>query len=126
MYGMTHFVYSVERGLSVTVILITLPHGQHMQKWSMINFYAISPHRKYTRQTALCLVQPQNHSCLKSVPKHEWKRSSHTQSDCFPKGSNCSVFSNFIPLCPRFLFPLGARHLFITHRTPFSYLWGRA
>ena len=28
-----------------------------------------------------CLVQPLKHSCLKSVPKHEWKRSGHTQSD---------------------------------------------
>ena len=26
-----------------------------------------------------CLVQTPKHSCLKSVPKHEWKRSSHTQ-----------------------------------------------
>ena len=26
----------------------------------------------------------------------------------FPKGSNCSVFSNCIPLFPRFLFPIGA------------------
>ena len=25
--------------------------GSHMQKWPMINFYTISPHRKYTRQT---------------------------------------------------------------------------
>ena len=51
MYGMTHFVHSIERGLSVTAILITLPNGQHMRKWPMIHFYAISPHRKYTRQT---------------------------------------------------------------------------
>ena len=28
MNGMTRFVHSVERGLSVTAILITLPHGQ--------------------------------------------------------------------------------------------------
>ena len=27
----------------------------------------------------------------------------------FSKGSKCSVFSDFIPLFPRFLFPLGAR-----------------
>jgi len=74
--------------------------GSHMQKWPMINFYALSPHRKCTRQTQenlgrrgcmlftavsrpssqwFCLVQPPKHSCLKSVPKHEWKRSSHTQ-----------------------------------------------
>ena len=33
MYGgMTHFVHSVERGLSVTAILITLPHGQPHEK----------------------------------------------------------------------------------------------
>ena len=51
MYDITQFVHSVERGLSVTAILITLPHGQHMQKWPMINFYAINPHSKYTRQT---------------------------------------------------------------------------
>ena len=38
MYDITQFVHSVERGLSVTAILITLPHGQHMQKWPMINF----------------------------------------------------------------------------------------
>ena len=30
-----------------------------------------------------------------------------TRSLSFPKGSNCSVFSNFIPLFPRFLFPSG-------------------
>ena len=28
MYGMTHFVHSIERGLSVTAILITLPHAK--------------------------------------------------------------------------------------------------
>ena len=28
MCGTTHFVHSVERGLSVTAILITLPHEQ--------------------------------------------------------------------------------------------------
>ena len=70
--------------------------GSHIKKWPMINFYAISPHRKHTRLrktwaeeacmlfTAVsrpssqwfCLVQPPKHSCLKSVPKHEWKRSS--------------------------------------------------
>ena len=148
MYGgMTHFVHSVERALSVTAILITLPHGQpHRKKWPMIIFYTISPHRKYMRLrktwaeeacmlfTAVsrpssqwfCLVQPPKHSCLKSVPKHEWKRSSDSVSLVFPKGSNCSVFSNFILLFPRFLFHLGARHFFSTHRTPFSYLWGGA
>ena len=29
--------------------------GSHMQKWSMINIYAISLHRKYTRQTQDCV-----------------------------------------------------------------------
>ena len=49
---MTHFVHSVERGLSVTAILITFfQMGSHMQKWPMINFYTISPYRNYTRQT---------------------------------------------------------------------------
>ena len=97
--------------------------GSHMQKCPMINFYALNPHRKCTRQTQenlgrracmlftavsrpssqwFCLVQPPKYSYLKSVSKHEWKRSSHTQS--------VSVFSNSIPLNPRFLFPLGARH----------------
>ena len=33
--GMTHFVHSVERGLSVTAILITLPHVQRHAK--MVN-----------------------------------------------------------------------------------------
>ena len=32
------------------------------------------------------------------------------------------MFSNFIPLFPRFLFPLGAGHIFSTHRTLFSYM----
>ena len=122
--------------------------GSHMQKWSMINFYALSPHRKCTRQTQENLGWRGVHSvyCCKqakqpvilssSTPKTQlsqvrseaWveKIKSHAVSLSFPKGSNCSVFSNFIPLFPRFLFPLGARHFFSTHWTPFSYLWGGA
>ena len=101
--------------------------GSHMQKWPMINFYTLSPHRKCTRQTqktwaeeacilftaisrpssqGLCLVQPPKHSSLKSVPKHEWKRSSHTQS-VFRRGvtalSSQILFFCFLGFC----FPSG-------------------
>ena len=119
--------------------------GSHMQKWPMINFYAISPHRKYTRQAQENMSRRGVHAiyCCKqakqpvilssSSPKTQlsevrskaWveKIKSHSVSLNFLKGSNCSVFSNCIPLFPRFLFPLGARHFFSTHQTPFSYLW---
>ena len=69
--------------------------GSHMQKWPVINFYAINPYRlrkTWAEEACMlftavsrpssqwfCLVQTPKHSCLKSVPKHEWKRSSHTQ-----------------------------------------------
>ena len=103
--------------------------GSHMQKWPMINFYAISPHRKYTRQTQenlsrrgvhaiycckkakqqrICLVQPQKHSCLKSVPKHEWKRSSHTQSVSVFRRGVTALSSQILFLCfIGFCFPSG-------------------
>ena len=41
MYGMTHFVHSVERGLSVTAILITLPHGQPHAKMANDKFLRV-------------------------------------------------------------------------------------
>jgi len=67
-----------------------------------------------------CLVQPPKHCCLKSVPKHEWKKiKSLSVGLSFPKVSNCSVFSNCIPLFPRFLFPLGAR----TFSVPIGHLF---
>ena len=97
-----------------------------MQKWPMINFYAISPHRKYTRQTrenlsrrgvnaVYCCKQAKQPVILSSsTPKTQLSKvrpkacvekiKSLSVSLSFPKGSNCSVFSNFIPL-----FPLGAR-----------------
>ena len=136
---MTHFVHSVERGLWPRFWL-PCHMGSHMQKWPMINFYAISPHRKYTRQTQenqsrrgvntiYCCIYKQPVILSSSAPKTQlsevrseaWveKIKSHSVSLSFPKGSNCSVYSNFIPLFPRFLFPLGARHIFSTHRTHF-------
>ena len=64
---MTHFVHSVERGLSVTAIFITLP----MQKWPLINIYAIRPRRKYTRQTQENLSRRGVHAiyCCKHAKK---------------------------------------------------------
>ena len=69
-----------------------------------------------------CLVQPPKHSCLKSVPFRSPFRSmikSLSVSLSFPKGSNCSIFSNFIPLFPRFLFPLWVR----TFSVPIGHLF---
>ena len=43
MYGMTHFVHSVEKGLSVTAILITLPHGQPHEKMASDLFLRVKP-----------------------------------------------------------------------------------
>ena len=95
MYGMTHFVHSVERGLSVTAILITLPHGQP---------HAVSrPSSQW-----FCLVQPPKHSCLKSVPKHEWKRSSYTQSVSVFRRGVTALSSQILFLCfLGFWFPSG-------------------
>ena len=69
-----------------------------------------------------CLVQPPKHSCLKSVPKHEWKKSSHTQSS-FPKGSNCSLFSNLFLCFLGFCFPSGhdTFSVLIGHLFPISW-----
>ena len=67
-----------------------------------------------------CLVQPPKHSCLKSVPKHEWKISSHTQSvSVFRRGvtalSSQILFPSFLGFCfpsghDTFSIPIG--HLF--------------
>ena len=138
---MTHFVFSEERGLSVTAILITLPHGQPHTKMAKIIFYAISPHRKYTRQTRenlsrrgvhaiYCCKQAKQPVILSSstpqtqlsqVRSEAWveKIKSLSVSLNFPKESNCFVFSNFIPLFPRFLFSLGAR----TFSVPIGHLF---
>ena len=46
-----------------------------------------------------CLVQPPKHSCLKSVPKHEWKRSSHTQSVSVFRRGVTALSSQILFLC---------------------------
>ena len=43
MYGMTHFEHSVDRGLSVTAILITSPHGQPHAKMANDEFLRDKP-----------------------------------------------------------------------------------
>ena len=100
-----------------------------MQKWPMINFYTLSPHRNWLDRlrktwaeeacmlfTAVsrpssqwfCLVQPPKHSCLKSVPKHEWKRSSHTQSVSVFRRGVTALSSQISFLCfLGFCFPSG-------------------
>ena len=55
-----------------------------------------------------CLVQPPKHSCLKSVPKHEWKRSSHTQSVSVFRRVVTALSSQILFLCfLGFCFPSG-------------------
>ena len=55
-----------------------------------------------------CLVQPPKHSCLKSVPKHEWKRSSHTQSVSVFRRGVTALSSQILFLCfLGFCFPSG-------------------
>ena len=58
---------------------------------------------------------------LSEVRSEAWveKIKSHSVRLNFPKGSNCSVFSNVIPLFTRFLFPLGAR----TFSVPIGHLF---
>ena len=115
--------------------------GSHMQKWPMMNFYTISPHRKYTRQTQenlsrrgvnaiYCCKQAKQpvilssstpkHSCLKSVPKHVLKRSSHSQSVSVFRRGVTALSSQILFLCFfGFLFPLGAR----TFSVPIGHLF---
>ena len=82
---------------------------------------------RYAKQPVI-LSSSTHKTQFSQVRSEAWveKIKSHSVSLSFPKGSNCSVFSNFIPLFPRFLFPLGARHLFSTHWTLFCYLWSGA
>ena len=58
------------------------------------------------------------HAALQQKRRAE-KIRSLSVSLSFPKGSNCSVFSIFIPLFPRFLFPLGARSFSVKSDTFF-------
>ena len=115
--------------------------GSHMQKWPMINFYTISPHMKYTRQiqenlsrrgvNAIYFCKQAKQPVILSSSTPQTQLSEVRSEACvemirslsvslsFPKGSNCSVFSNVIHLFPRFYFPSGhdtfsvsIRHLF--------------
>ena len=57
---------------------------------------------------SFCLDQPPKHSCLKSVPKHEWKRSSHSQSVSFFRRGVTALSSQILFICfLGFCFPMG-------------------